>query len=175
MGSTAYNPSSGVVSLPAYPTTLPASDVSAWAKASTKPTYTASEIGALPSTTVVPTKTSQLTNDSGFLTSHQSLSGYATETYVDNAIEDLIGTAPDALDTLGEIADALNDDANLASTLTTQITAKYTKPSTGIPSSDLASNVTTLLNKADTALQSETDPIFNASAAAGITSSDITN
>lgn len=34
--------------LPAYPTTLPASDVSAWAKASTKPTYTASEVGAAP-------------------------------------------------------------------------------------------------------------------------------
>ena len=31
------------------PTTLPASDVYAWAKASTKPTYTASEVGALPS------------------------------------------------------------------------------------------------------------------------------
>lgn len=48
VGSTAYNPSSGVVSLPAYPTTLPASDVYAWAKASTKPSYTASEVGALP-------------------------------------------------------------------------------------------------------------------------------
>ena len=31
------------------PTSLPASDVYAWAKASTKPTYTASEVGALPS------------------------------------------------------------------------------------------------------------------------------
>ena len=31
------------------PTTLPASDVYAWAKASTKPTYTASEVGALDS------------------------------------------------------------------------------------------------------------------------------
>ena len=29
IGSTSYNPSNGVVSLPAYPTTLPASDVSA--------------------------------------------------------------------------------------------------------------------------------------------------
>jgi hypothetical protein len=36
--------SSGVVSLPSYPTTLPASDVSAWAKASTKPSYTLDEI-----------------------------------------------------------------------------------------------------------------------------------
>lgn len=33
------------------PTSLPASDVSAWAKASSKPTYTASEVGALPTTT----------------------------------------------------------------------------------------------------------------------------
>lgn len=32
------------------PTTLPASDVSSWAKASTKPTYTASEVGAATST-----------------------------------------------------------------------------------------------------------------------------
>ena len=33
---------------------------------------------------VVPTKTSELTNDSNFLTEHQSLTGLATETYVDN-------------------------------------------------------------------------------------------
>ena len=32
--------------LPAYPTTLPASDVYAWAKASTKPSYTYTEVGA---------------------------------------------------------------------------------------------------------------------------------
>lgn len=41
--------------------------VPAWAKASTKPTYTAAEVGALPSTTLIPTKTSDLTNDSGFI------------------------------------------------------------------------------------------------------------
>ena len=50
VGSTSYSPTSGVVNLPAYPTTLPASDVSAWAKASTKPEYTASEVGAIPTT-----------------------------------------------------------------------------------------------------------------------------
>lgn len=57
--------------------------VPAWAKAESKPRYTAEEVGArpntwmptagdvgaLPSTTTIPTKTSQLTNDSGFLTS----------------------------------------------------------------------------------------------------------
>lgn len=40
-----------------------------WAKAANKPTYTASEVGALPDSTVIPTLTSQLTNDSGFITS----------------------------------------------------------------------------------------------------------
>lgn len=43
--------------------------VPSWAKAPTKPTYTASEVGALPDTTVIPSATSQLTNDSGFITS----------------------------------------------------------------------------------------------------------
>lgn len=33
------------VTLPAYPTTLPASDVQAWAKAASKPTYTKAEVG----------------------------------------------------------------------------------------------------------------------------------
>lgn len=53
---------------------------------------------------------------------------------------------------------------------------KYTKPSTGIPKTDLATAVQTSLGKADTALQSytETDPVFAASAAHGISSSDIT-
>ena len=50
VGTTGYDPTSGVVTLPAYPTTLPASDVPAWAKASTKPSYTANEVGAIPST-----------------------------------------------------------------------------------------------------------------------------
>lgn len=58
--------SSGVAVLPAYPTTLPASDVYSWAKASTKPTYTASEVGALPASTSIPANTSDLNNDSGF-------------------------------------------------------------------------------------------------------------
>lgn len=42
--------------------------VPSWAKQPNKPSYTASEVGALPSSTVIPSKTSDLTNDSGFLT-----------------------------------------------------------------------------------------------------------
>lgn len=44
--------------------------VPAWAKQPTKPTYTAVEVGALPSGTTIPTKTSDLTNDSGFITGY---------------------------------------------------------------------------------------------------------
>lgn len=53
----------------------------------------------------------------------------------------------------------------------------YSKPSGGIPATDLASAVQTSLGKADTALQSytETDPVFSASAAHGISSTDINN
>lgn len=42
--------SNGVAVLPAYPTTLPASDVYSWAKASTKPSYTFSELTSHPTT-----------------------------------------------------------------------------------------------------------------------------
>ena len=60
---------------------------------------------------------------------------------------------------------------------TEKYTGTYSKPSTGIPKTDLASSVQTSLGKADTALQSytETDPVFKASPAAGIKTSDITN
>ena len=53
-----------------------------WAKASSKPTYTASEVGALPDTTVIPTKTSDLTNDSNFMSGMTILS-YGSSTWND--------------------------------------------------------------------------------------------
>lgn len=46
--------------------------------------------------------------------SNIDLSSYATMTYVDQKITDLIGGAPETLDTLKELADALADDASLA-------------------------------------------------------------
>ncbi len=50
-------------------------------------------------------------------------SGYATESYVDTSVANLIDSAPGALDTLNELAAALNDDASAAATLTTAINA----------------------------------------------------
>lgn len=53
-----------------------------WAKAQNKPTYTASEVGALPDTTSIPSKTSDLTNDSGYITGMTILS-YGNSTWND--------------------------------------------------------------------------------------------
>ena len=57
----------------------------------------------------------------------------------------------------------------------TKNTGTYSKPSGGIPKTDLASAVQTSLGKADTALQSESDPVFTASAAHGITTNNISS
>lgn len=40
-----------------------------WVQSSTKPSYTAEEVGALPESTTIPSKTSELTNDSGYVAS----------------------------------------------------------------------------------------------------------
>jgi hypothetical protein len=61
----------------------------------------------------VPTKVSDLTNDAG----------YATEAYVNIKVAGLVDSAPETLDTLNELAAALGDDPNFATTLATQIGA----------------------------------------------------
>jgi len=48
----------------------------------------------------------------------------ATKFYVDEAVIDLLGTAPDALNTLNELAAALGDDADFSSTVATQLGLK---------------------------------------------------
>ena len=48
----------------------------------------------------------------------------ATTAYVQTEIGDLIGGAPGALDTLNEIAAAINDDANYAATITSALAGK---------------------------------------------------
>ena len=53
----------------------------------------------------------------------------ATTAFVHALITSLIGTSPSALDTLGELADALGDDANFAATVTTALSGKLAKAS----------------------------------------------
>lgn len=59
------------------------------------------------------TKVSQLINDAG----------YQTEADLQAAIEKIIGEAPEVLDTLKEIADALGNDPNFATTITKKLAA----------------------------------------------------
>lgn len=73
-----------------------------------------------------PTKTSQLTNDSGFLTSHQDISGKQDKSTL---------------------------EADVAAKGFTKNMGTYSKPAGGIPKDDLAAAVQTSLGKADTALQ----------------------
>ena len=108
---TAYQYLRGDKTWATTPTTLPASDVYSWAKSPVKPSYTASEVGAEPTISTgttsqywrgdktwqtlptTPTTTSQLTNNSGFLTSL----GIGSQTqawsqYLDNLVG-MTGTA----------------------------------------------------------------------------------
>jgi hypothetical protein len=52
------------------------------------------------------------------------LTGYATESFVGTAISNLIDTAPATLNTLNELAAALNDDASFSTTVTTALGTK---------------------------------------------------
>lgn len=70
--------------------------VPSWAKAPTRPTYTAQEVGALPENTRIPLKTSDLVNDSGFITAEdippvpvQSVNGQTGAVKLTNLVQDL--------------------------------------------------------------------------------------
>lgn len=56
-----------------------------------------------------------------------SLSGYATETYVNTAVSNLVDSSPTTLDTLNELAAALGDDPNFATTVSNSIGGKVSK------------------------------------------------
>lgn len=75
----------------------------------------------------IPSKTSELQNDSGFLTQHQNISGKQ---------------------------DKATLEADVAAKGFTKNTGTYSKPAEGIPKTDLSDAVQASLGKADTALQS---------------------
>lgn len=135
----------------------------------------------------IPSKVSDLTNDSGYLTSSDLsgkqdtlVSGVNVKTINGNSI---LGsgnlpiatgstiTIDAALDATSEnpvqnkvINTALSGKQDIVSDLNTIRSGAsagataYQKPANGIPASDLSSSVQTSLGKADTAIQTETDP-----------------
>ena len=102
--------------------------VPAWAKAENKPTYTASEVGALPDTTTIPSKVSDLTNDLGFVT--------GSKIYV--------GTCETAAATMPKVCtvETFPTDTNGKPLLGTVISVKFTATNTGTSNRGLNVNGT---------------------------------
>lgn len=65
----------------------------------------------------VPSKLSELENDAN----------YVQQAYVDNKVADLVNSAPETLDTIGEIAQALKDHQDVADAITEAIGKKANK------------------------------------------------
>lgn len=86
--------------------------------ASVNPTLAAGEIGF--ETDAVRFKIGNGVDDWSTLTYFEPLEDI--QTYVDSAVAGVVDTAPETLNTLNEIAAALNDDANAFNTLSNQIT-----------------------------------------------------
>jgi hypothetical protein len=62
-----------------------------------------------------------ITANAAYAWGNHASAGYATTTYVGNAIANLVNSAPTTLDTLNELATALDNDANFSTTIATSI------------------------------------------------------
>ena len=80
--------------------------------------------GYLEEATLQNTYLSQSSASTNYLTQASASTNYATKTYADNAVSAVIDAAPSALNTLNELAAALNDDANFSSTVITSLNQK---------------------------------------------------
>lgn len=98
-----------------FPTSLPASDVYDWAKAETKPTYTYEEVGALSSSTHIPSTLEEMTDDQN----HRTVSDVEKETW--NAKSDFSGSYNDLTDVpeIKQLTDDLKEKYDNAATLAT--------------------------------------------------------
>lgn len=146
--------------------------VPSWAKASSKPSYNFSEIGNTPTTLSgygitdanITSGTITLGSDTITPITSETQLSKGTTTGAGNAVTDLSVSGHQITLTKGKTFLESESDPiftasaayGISSSDITNWNAKYDKPSTGIPSTDLASAVQTSLGKADTALQSET-------------------
>ena len=149
---------------------------------------------ALPEFQNVPTKVSELTNDAGYITSADiptkvsqftNDSSFITEEGVQSKIDTALTSVykwkgsvanKDALPTsdnkIGDVYDTQDTGMNYGwngtswDSLGALVSGGYTKPEGGVPKADLAEDVQQSLAKADTAIQSETQPDWNATSGA---------
>ncbi len=97
-------------------------------KANVSHTHTQSEVTSLVSDLALkaPLASPDLTGTptAPTATAGTNTTQLATTAYVRTAVDNLVGAAPGALDTLDELAAALGDDANYATTITTALATK---------------------------------------------------
>ena len=111
---------SGQLAYVNYRNTLAFSDGNGWTELSTVATTGLfNDLLDAPDLSTVATTGSY--ND---LVDTPDLSVYATETYVNTEVANLVGSAPETLDTLNELAQALDSDPNFATTITNQLSLK---------------------------------------------------
>lgn len=89
---------------------IKSSELADWVKQQNKPTYTAEEVGALPADTKIPSKTSDLQNDSGFLTKipDNYLSGTDKTLSVSGKAADAKAVGDKNVELLADISNKLN-------------------------------------------------------------------
>ena len=86
---------------------------------------------------------------SEFITETEADEKYATPALVDSKVAALVNSAPATLDTLKELADALGNDANFSTTITTKLGEKVDKTTYESDKAEFATK-TELANKLDT-------------------------
>lgn len=93
----------------------------------------------------VPTKVSELENDAK----------YQSDSEVDSRIQNVIGSAPEALDTLKELADSLGNDPDFAGTVTKELAKKANKTEVELKAnqSDVDIQVNIINDKLDTKVE----------------------
>lgn len=93
----------------------------------------------------VPTKVSELENDAK----------YQSDSEVDSRIQNVIGSAPEALDTLKELADSLGNDPDFAGTVTKELAKKANKTEVELKAnqSDVDVQVNIINDKLDTKVE----------------------
>ena len=124
-----------------------AADVYAWAKAANKPSYTASEVGVNETAFPGLKKTGTITG----IKMNGASKGTSGVVDLGTVITDVSGKQDKAVSITGITATTVNEALK---ELSDRVNGKYSKPTNGIPKTDLDSSVQASLGKADTALQS---------------------
>lgn len=127
--------------------------VPSWAKQPNKPTYNYNEIVGTPN---IP-NISGLASET-YVNNKASTTLSESKSYTDTKISNLVGSAPSTLDTIGEIATALNNNTNVVTALNNSIATKQNSTDNTLQTSSKTivgaiNEINSKIGSANTALQ----------------------